>query len=119
MKLISFYKSYDKYKLHGVVRSSFLQSRPIHKEIREKLEEIKTLRTEGRAAKGENQWNDKWRAGVTALSTAFKKINELQSFLDDSFEKEKFRIIRTWKLVATGSIAAAILIATLMVWRLF
>ena len=123
MKMLSFSESYEKYKLSAVVRSLPSQTSTIHKEIMAKLEEIKILREKGRSAKSINKWNESWEKGVESLYEAYKKVGELQCFLDDSFEVEKFKIaneklnlIRKWKLIAGVSIA---LTATLVVIMLF
>lgn len=116
-KLLKFYTSYDKYRSHGMIRSSSSQLRPIHQEIRSKLKEIKTLKEQGRDAKSNNRWNEAWEAGVTALYQAFQKLDELQAFLDDSFEAEKFTIIKKWKVITGIFVVISGILAIIVLLR--
>lgn len=88
-----------------------LSSAPTINALEARFRKINELRTIGRAAKGENEWNAAWEAGVHAYITAFHQLREMQLELEDYLARAKdISDTREVKALHWAGIALAVLL---------
>jgi hypothetical protein len=82
-------------------------------EVRETLDEIWTLREEGRSAKALNKWDAEWENGIRKLVEAYQGLKSLEEGLDQEIavaRKPQSSTPTIWRRVALISIGLTIVL---------
>jgi len=105
--IIPFYNEY-KEKIIPVLKKLNLPEEFKKENIDRRISAIKKLIRVGRAAKGENRWNEKWQEGVECFIQAYEDTTNLKKKLQDAIylykqftQEKKAKYYFIWGIIAT------------------